>query len=540
MRLLKVEVTNFGSYPNLEFTFENQGLSLIHGATGSGKSTLQDAPTWCLFGVTAKNGSVDDIRSWTNPNEPTTGAITVVLPSYDVLTITRIRGKSSQNDLYWTENEDLTPIRGKDITETQKLLEGRLGVSKEVYLAAAYYNEFSSTANFFTANAKDRRSLFEKLSNLELPTVLSERITSARKDVKKTIITVSEGHNKAIGRLEQLKETERTSKRDVKDWAEKQKATIEAFQVKSKNFEIDKANKIQKLLKESQSFEDARNHKIEKTIELLETANYHINHNTSECEACGQPNKTYTTNLLNKQKLESELQHLKTKVDPSVTARIHLEGEQNTYEEKIKLEESRENPFEKVIERVQRTLPQLESDVQAQKSQLQDLQKRYNSLSHLLDLTSILRGELLVKSVEQIELETNRYLETYFDSELRVSFSLDGDDLETGVQKNSYDCVFNQLSKGQRSLLKLCFSVSVMNIASNKIGTHLNTLLFDEALDGLDNDLKVKAFNLFSELGKSHETVLVIEHNNELKNLFNKQYHVTLINDESNICEILE
>lgn len=36
MKLLKAEVHNFGSYKDLEFDFNDLGLALIHGATGSG------------------------------------------------------------------------------------------------------------------------------------------------------------------------------------------------------------------------------------------------------------------------------------------------------------------------------------------------------------------------------------------------------------------------------------------------------------------------------------------------------------------------
>src|SRR5690348_8536249 len=74
MRILSVSAQNFASYKSLEFDFQNQGLILIQGATGSGKSTLCDLIPWVLFGQTAKGGKVDEIRTW-NTEEPTTGSI---------------------------------------------------------------------------------------------------------------------------------------------------------------------------------------------------------------------------------------------------------------------------------------------------------------------------------------------------------------------------------------------------------------------------------------------------------------------------------
>jgi len=157
-------------------------------------------------------------------------------------------------------------------------------------------------------------------------------------------------------------------------------------------------------------------------------------------------------------------------------------------------------------------------------------------LDQLYDLSFKLRGELLRQSIKHVEVNTNRLLETYFDSALRVSFELSKlDDLNVTIAKNGNECSYRQLSKGQRGLLKLCFSISIMEIAANKAGLKFETLFFDEALDGLDTELKLKAYNLFAELEKSHSSVLVIDHNSELQSLFTKQYHVKLVNEESEI-----
>ena len=73
MKLLKASVVNFGSYSKLDFDFNNQGLTLIQGSTGSGKSTLQDIAIWTVLGITAKDGNADDVRNWNNLNLPTNG-----------------------------------------------------------------------------------------------------------------------------------------------------------------------------------------------------------------------------------------------------------------------------------------------------------------------------------------------------------------------------------------------------------------------------------------------------------------------------------
>ena len=74
-----------------------------------------------------------------------------------------------------------------------------------------------------------------------------------------------------------------------------------------------------------------------------------------------------------------------------------------------------------------------------------------------------LRGQLLKSVLRQIETSTNKYLEKHFDSEIKVVLTIDDTDkVEVSIQKNGHECVFAQLSKGQRQLLKLCFGISVM------------------------------------------------------------------------------
>jgi len=59
VKILSCVLENFASYERLEFDFSPQGLTLIEGPTGSGKSTLCDAIPWILFGRTAKDGALD-------------------------------------------------------------------------------------------------------------------------------------------------------------------------------------------------------------------------------------------------------------------------------------------------------------------------------------------------------------------------------------------------------------------------------------------------------------------------------------------------
>ena len=76
-----------------------------------------------------------------------------------------------------------------------------------------------------------------------------------------------------------------------------------------------------------------------------------------------------------------------------------------------------------------------------------------------------------------------------------------------------------------------------MEASANKAGQHIENLFLDEALDGLDVNLKVKAYALFEKLSQEHSSVLVIDHAPELQALFHQKFHVELVGDVSQIEE---
>lgn len=537
LKLLKAKVTNFGSYRELEFNFQDQGLALIYGATGSGKSTLQDIPTWILFGITAKDGTVDEVKSWTASGEPTTGTIEVQL-STSVITIVRSRGKPSQNDLYWLESDSDQLHRGKDITDTQKRLNERLGVNERFYTIGAYYNEFSPTSGFFNAKASDRRELFESLANLDLPVILGEKIADAKKETRKNFIEVLEKYNKTSGKLEQLRTSERDSKRDAEKWSETQKRTVEELQAKSQNFDQEKESKIALLVQKSDSFISSKSSQIDILSKKLNELEHLCSTTTAECSECGQPKEEHVLSTIELERSKVKLENLQHSENP-YTKQIEIQRSvENHYDSRIQNEKTKVNPFVSQFERIFKDINILSIQEKDLKDQLDTLNHRQNSLVQLQKMNDSLRGELLRKTIKGIESEVNRYLETYFDSELRISFEPEnGDKLITTIWKSGHECSYSQLSKGQRGLLKLCFSVSVMKSASDRAGVHFDTIMFDEALDGLDSNLKLNSFNLFNELSKAHSTVLVIDHSEGLQSLFDKAFHVTIQGDISNIEE---
>lgn len=572
MKLLSLGAVNFASYPTLAFNFNGLGLTLVHGPTGAGKSTVMDASSWCLYGATAKAGAADDIRPWNNLNELTAATIEVETNDGTRILVTRIRGL--KNDLFWTEQElPSEKIRGKDLKDTQARLEARLAVTADQYLQSAYFHEYSLSGTFFMAKAKARRDMFEQLSDSALSTRLLGRIADGVAEATRSLRSLSYEHTLASDRVRGLSE-QLTRLRDAFEQSEIDRCIkVRQLKKEAESFEEGKATKIEKIKAQSEEWEKGREQRKQSALKQAEQ---------SKLDAAGLPAaKVYRATLAGKAtalkelrcgecgapKNHEDLEEVLDLIDQTNTdirrferaleeyhrssaeALKEIEAKNPYLEQTINqldncqngnLQEVAEapNPYAGMIDNTQLSLDNCEEAEYQLRLQILSLEHDKANLEQLQELTLAMRASLLQNTISTIESATNDRLQKYFDGIFRVSFTLTGvDDLDVGITKDGNNCVYKQLSKGQKQVLKLCFATSIMEVTANKAGTHFDTLMFDEALDGLDGELKVKAFALLQDLAAKHGTVLVIDHSEELKSCFSSKFRVTIDGDESCIEE---
>lgn len=561
MRIITAEVRNFSSYKELVKNFTQEGLTLVSGPTGSGKSTMCDVIPWILFGVTAKGGAVDEVRSWKS-QEDTTGVLHIKL-DFSELVVHRIRGKS--NDLYYHYG-DFQPIRGKDLKDTQQLINHALGMDADLYLASSYFHEFSQTASFFTATAKNRREITEQLVDLSLATNLDQSSKAKLKEYNSKKVELEAEMKSLNDKVSYLISYSNSITDSEGQWEVSRTKKLKVLEKLSKDFETNKQKDIDELICQNvekiativydindltasikdDSYYNEGLIKLKEALELL---------GDETCPTCGAKKDSSQRMSMQKRIYELELdqaennrrkiqlvrlQQTKEKQEAANISSLDKEKSRaNTYASEIEELKAQDNPYTGLLN-------DSKEDLQSSVNRLATAEQQYSNLSSdiadielLRDIIAEFRSTLVKNTINELEKNTNNLLDKYFDAEIRVRFSAsDADKLEVSITKDGNQAVFTQLSKGQRQLLKLCFGVSVMKSIALHHNVNTNILFFDESMDGLSEALKEKAFGMFQALSKDYESVFVVDHSEGFKVLFDRRYEVSLINGESQIEEM--
>lgn len=462
---MSCSASNFSSYKSLEFDFKDQGLCLIEGPTGSGKSTLCDLISWILFGFTSKGGKVDEVLSWPGDNQ-TAGTITLEINN-KILQIGRHR---NPNDLIiW---EDGGAYRGKDIPDTQKMINNLLGFDVNMYLSGAYFHEFSETAQFFITTAKNRREICEQIVDLSLAKKLQILTKEQVKTLEAELNKASNNKQVLDANIKYLSNIQKEQNNKSLSWEKDKQSKTIAYTENYDNFEINRKKII-----------------------------------TKKCNSCG-----------------SVLQSPKEYIDDSV----------NPYLSKLADLETMVNPYNSTVKDFTEEITTNKNAISGLEDTVTSIKEKLTNFEILTSVIQDFRGELIKNTIFQIEDQTNQFLTDHFDSEIRVKFDiLEADKLEVEIYKDSNTCSYTQLSKGQRQLLKLCFGVAIMKAVSNHNQVKFEQLFFDEGLSGLDDRLKVKAYGLFERLSTEYNSVFIVEHSTEMKACFTNKFTVSLINGES-------
>lgn len=571
MKIIKIYAENFGSYEKIDLELSNEGLVLLSGPTGSGKSTLCDVAPWVLFGKTAKNGAADEVLRWPG-DQITYATVNMYLADGSTYGFVRTRGPTAKNnDLYWIKDCVWEyPQRGKDLPDTQRLINQLLGLDHSLYLSGAYYHEFSQTAQFFIAPAKIRRQICEHIVDLSLPKALHESLQTNRKEQTADLEVTNHRLAAASSGLSFLQTKYNSDFKRATDWDLYFENELLNLKSKADSFDQELEDRLQKLEISIDEFEFAREAQIKHLavlgseisirrpasykIQLEELDNQESELQTEEiCYHCGAHKENVAITRIAEQRHAIKLQEIENnqkildvdrflrdekeiaaRVNPFVSALEQQMLATNVYLEQYKAFSQNKNPHRESLYDLSAEIQQTQEEQVRLQGISIGMKRDLEDIDVLVDVVADLRSVLIKNTIVGIEAKTNEFLTQFFDAEIRVSFDVQhADKVEVGITKDGNTAAYSQLSKGQRQILKLSFGIAVMLEVSNHHALDIDTVWMDEALDGLDDNFKTKAYSLFQSLPFTN--IFVVEHSEAIKPLFNSRYDVMLVEGVSTI-----
>lgn len=557
MKILDCVASNFGSYRRLNFSYSDKGVTLIEGPTGAGKSTLCDLVPWVLFGQTAKGGAADDVLSW---HGGTTSVFLSLIVNGCNIYVTRTRGP---NDLYFFKVGE-QDTRGKDLKDTQKLLNELLGMDFDSFVTSHYFHEFSKTASFFTATAKARREITEQLVDMSLANKIQETHAYYRKGLVVELHELREATAKLQSELKWNQEHIKTVKIDALEHEQTVLHRIEMLKEKSATFaddlQAEAAESLSKHLSHlailEKNVNDLRNSLPPTSDTKLNALKHALEAlGATRCSECGAKTDSDRRLVLTRDihKEENKLKEVDRQKTALLTAERLLQNHKkadaqsrldsillrsNTYQDQINQLVYNLNPFLDKIKNTSSKIKLLRADIQTHQGTISDLVTEISDIEKIEETAQTFRSMLIDSTLVNLENRTNGLLEKFFDAEIRIGFSAsDADKIDSTVHKDGNECRYTQLSKGQRQMLKLCFGVSVMRQCASSKGINTDSVFFDEALDGCSDEVKLKAISLFESLQTEYSSIFLVEHSEAVKAMAFNKISIELTNEGSILSE---
>ncbi len=180
MRLISLKMENFRQHCNSHIEF-SEGITIINGVNGSGKSTVLEAICWAIYGNDAARGTRDSIK-WNKAKARTKVLVEVVFQLEKE--IYKVKRYLDRAEVYLGRVD--TPIVNSQ-TEVTKYLVEKIGMTKNEFFNTYFtgQKELSFLSN--VKSATERRNFISKVLNYEKIGDALKKIREDKNNLKREI-----------------------------------------------------------------------------------------------------------------------------------------------------------------------------------------------------------------------------------------------------------------------------------------------------------------------------------------------------------------
>jgi DNA repair exonuclease SbcCD ATPase subunit len=192
VKLKRLKLINFMSHCDTDLIFDNSGLYLIDGDLGAGKSTLQEALYWCIYGNTLRISDVDSVLSDYCDRKNCSVLVSIEHGdlNIDIERSKRSTAKGSTSVIIKIngEMEEYNRVSDAD-TRIVKLL----GVSEKLFTNTVVFGQGLNKffANPRVVDERERKKILESVMNYEDFSVYQKAASDKVKDFDDKIIALA-------------------------------------------------------------------------------------------------------------------------------------------------------------------------------------------------------------------------------------------------------------------------------------------------------------------------------------------------------------
>ena len=205
MKLKSLKLENFRQHEDsfIEFT---DGITIINGTNGAGKSTILEAITWSIYGTDAARGNKDSIKFNKAKARAKVRVELIFCLDDEVFRIERFLDKA---ELYLGDNQSPIVTTQQEVT---KYLTDKLGMTKDEFFNTYFTGQKELN---FLGNQKplERRKFISKVLNYEKIREIQEQIRTDKNGINNEITGLKQG----IADLDSLKEEKKIARAELEE-----------------------------------------------------------------------------------------------------------------------------------------------------------------------------------------------------------------------------------------------------------------------------------------------------------------------------------
>ena len=525
----------------------------------SHNTTIINALSYGLYGIALTNIKRDNLINKTNGK----GMLVTVEFLKDNVRYRIERGRKPNVLKFYIGDHEVEPTDDAaqgDSRETQSEIERLLGMSHNMFKHIVALNTY--TEPFLSMRANDQREIIEQLLGI---TQLSEKAETLKEQVRATknsiqeeeyrIKAVQDANSRIEEQINSLKRRQSLWKKKHNDDLEELATALEELtridieaelelhrQHVEYNKKLNARNEAQRWLDNIRA-DSARQtktiNKLEKEIGLL---------NEHKCYACGQDMHDAKQEEILKSKEEQkqeaflqtlandtqEAEHLDVivrigeLVKPAKTFYDSIDAAQEHRNTLINLEQQIEHkaeeadPYaEQILEMEQEAIEEISWNTVNELTRIKDHQEFLLKL--LTNKDSFIRKRIIDQNLSYLNTRLDYYLQN-----IGLPHSVEfKNDLSVEIQELGRDLDFDNLSRGERTRLMFCLSLSFRDVWEN-LYQKINILVIDELLDnGLDSAGIENAVGILKhKVRTASNSVWLVSHREELSSRVNNIFMV--------------